>query len=256
MSKQHIEQEHNIDINSSIEDGTYYAKAMDWYFFKFCRPISDRVYAFIIMLLYLIAVYMLYIQIKSWFPLTVNRPIVLVNKDAQFKQVVAKMENPYKNADLALLTFLLKNYVNIREEYIEGSLDLLKIDNRLRKVTNNSTREIAKEFQGSFDASDAKNPIKRLGKAGSRKINILSVDLDIKEQTLFEKITRINKIIELPRSAVIRYEAKELSSRREKEEVWEAEISFNYAGVIINKESKEMILTDFTVTNYKNKKIR
>ena len=248
--------DNKIDINSSIEDGTYYEKAMEWYLFKFCRPISDRIFVFVVFIIYLITVFLLYLQIKSWFPLTINRPIVLLNKDAQFKQVVLKMENPYKNPDFALLNYLLRNYVKVREEYIEGSLDLLKIDNRLRKVANNSIREITKEFQTVFDANDAKNPIKRLGRSGSRKIEITSVDLDIKKLTLFEKITRINKLIEMPRSAVIRYDVDEISARRRKKESWEVKISFNYAGVIINKESNEMILTEFTVTEYKNKKIR
>ncbi len=255
LKKRKVAPKNSIDIASSIEDGTYYNKAVEWYLFKFCRPLSDRIYWFVILAIYSLAVLILYTQIKSWYPLKVSRPIVLVNEDSRFKQVVMKMKNPYQNADLALLDYLLGNYVKMREEYLQGSLDLLEIDNRLKKVANNSTREITKEYQKIFDGNDQTNPIKRLGKSGSRKVAILSTDLGIKEFTFFENLMRINRLIEMPKDAKIRYMVKEVSARRNKQELWEAHISFNYTGVIIDKDINKIIINEFTVTDYKNNKI-
>jgi len=243
-------------ITQSIEDGSYYKRALDWYLFKFCKPISERIYWFIVAALFVIMIYKLYNQIQDWYPLKINRPIVLINTDSEFKQVVRKMENPYRNADYAILRYLIRNYIKMREEYLKGSIDLLKIDHRLKKITNNSTREISKEFQKIFDTDDLRNPLKRLGRSGSRKIEVISLNLDIKKLSFFDRIKKFNKLIEMPRNAVVTYKVYETSARRKKEELWQVRVTFNYAGVIIDSEKNNITLTEFTVTDYKNKKLK
>ncbi len=250
------QKEHYHKIAAQIDDGVYFDDAQNWFYLKFLKPTSDRVFILVVGLVIFFASFNLYLQIRAWFPLKVNRPIVLVNKDTQFKQVVKKMPNPYRNPDYAILRNLLVNYVEMREQFFQGSIDLLKIDQRLKKISNNSTREVAKEYQEIFDYNDLRNPIKRLGGLGSRRVTIQQVNLDIKQESFFTQASRFNSLIEMPRNAEIIYEAHESTAKKKSTERWRAFIKFNYSGVIIDKENNNLTLTEFTVIDYENSKLR
>ena len=243
-------------VAESIDNGSYFDDALEWYIQKFCRPISERVFWFAAVLFFMFFMYSLQSQITSWYPLKINRPIIIYNKNVQMKQVVDKMDNPYHNADYAILRYLIKNYIQMREEFLKGSLTLIKVDNRLKRVANNSTKEVSRDYQRIFDLDGVKNPIKRLGRPGSRRIRFREIILDIKKLSLFDKVKRFNKLIELPRAATVIYEATEETLRHKKRSIWKIKLKFNYSGVILDTENKNLTLTEFTVTDYQQERIQ
>ena len=194
-------------------------------------------------------------QIQSWYPLKVSRPIVLVNKDAELKQVVKKMENPYNNPDYAILRYLVKNYVKMREEFLPGSLDLLQIDHRVKKISNNSTREISKEYQRIFDNNNFSNPLIRLGRSGFARVRFQDINLDIKKPSFWDQVRGGKQLMQMPKAASVTYQVQERSAQKTRIENWKVIMNFNYAGVIIDKENNSLTLTDFTVTDYKKRKM-
>lgn len=243
-------------VAESIDDGSYFEDAISWYIVKFCNPIAERVFWVIILIFFSFFIYHLQSQLRSWYPLKIQRPIILYNKDVKMKQVVQKMQNLHNNADYAIVRYLIKHYVQMREEFLKDSLDLLKIDNRLKRVANNSTREVSRDYQKLFDSDDIRNPLKRLGRTGTRKIEIIDIDLQIKELSMFEKAKKFNKLIELPTTAVITYRANEQTARNKTTGVWRIEISFNYGGVIIDAKNKDLTFGGFTVNDYKQRRVK
>ena len=248
------EQQNFAEIAEQIEDKSYFDEGLKWYYTKFCSPISERVFWLIVVLSFGFFIFILQNQISSWFPLKINRPIIIYNKDVTMKQVVKKMDNPYRNADYAILNYLIKNYVEMREEFFKDSLDLLRLDNRLKRVANSSTKEVSRDYQKIFDLDDTRNPIKRLGKGGTRKIQITNISLDIKKLSLFERAKGFNKLIELPRYAIISYNVIEKTSRFQRVEEWQVKMNFNYSGVVIDKNN--LTFGEFIVTDYKSQRIR
>ena len=140
-----------------------------------------------ILIFFVIFTYVLQQQILAWHPLKEKRPIIIYNDNSMMKQVVDKMSNPYNNADYAILSYLIKDYIMVRENFLKDSTDLLKIDQRLKKVVNNSTVEVARDYRTLFTLENIRNPIKRLGKLGIRKIKIIDIKLDIKDLSFLER---------------------------------------------------------------------
>ena len=115
---------------------------------------------------------------------------------------------------------------------------------------------MSRDYQKIFDLNDVRNPIKRLGKSGTRKIDILDIKLHVKELSIFERAKKFNKLIEFPRVATVIYKAREQTVRTQGESIWEVKISFDYTGVIIDDEKKNLTFGRFTVTDYKQKRIK
>ena len=243
----------NQDIKKSIEDKSYFDDALLWYMNKFCSPVSERIFWGIILVFFIIFICFLQQQIIAWYPLKEKRPIIIYNSNTAMKQVVKKMSNSYTNADYTILYYLIKNYVMVRESFLKGSTNLLKIDQRLKKIVNNSTSEVARDYQRLFTLENTRNPIRRLGRLGIRKVEIVDIKLKIKEQSMFDKALNFYKIVELPRVAVVLYKATEKVGSREKQEYWQVNIGFNYSGVIIDKNSNDLMLENFMITDYQQK---
>ena len=223
MDKKQIYNIKKAKLTESIENGEYFKEAREWYFYKFCKPISEKFFWLFILVLLLVSIIPLYSEISAWYPLKNSKAIILFNKDPEFVQIVKKMENPDKNPDLAILRHLLKNYVQMREEYLPGSLNLVKIDNRLKKISNNSSREITKDFQNIFATNDNINPMVRLGKFGTREVEFLDFKIEVEEKSLFEKLLS-NTYISLPNNAVVIFKTEENIINKKTTKYWRLNI--------------------------------
>ena len=241
------------DINKSIEDKSYFKDGLSWYMHKFCSPLSERVFWSFLLIGSIIFLYVLQQNISAWHPLKEQRPIIIYNSDTRFKQVVKKMDHKYSQADYNILNYLIKSYVVMREEFNSNSTNLLDIDRRIKKISNNSTIEVTREYQKLFSLNNARNPIKRLGKSGSRKIEVTNIEINIKKQSLWEKAINFKKLASLPRFATIYYKSTEAVGSRISTEYRQVNMGFNYSGVIINHSENSFILEKFIVTDYQQK---
>ena len=119
---------------------------------------------------------------------------------------------------------------------------------------SNSTAAVARDYQKLFTLENTRNPIRRLGKVGTRKIEILDIKFNIKDPSMFDRAFNFYKISELPRVAVILYKATENIGLRKKQKYWQVNIGFNYSGVIIS--NNNLILENFTITDYQQKIVK
>ena len=238
-------------LNEAIKDKSYFKEGLDWYLAKFCFPISGKfLWAIIVILLIFINI-KLYKQIEEWFPIITKKPIVLINTDSEYKQVVKKMDNPHRDTNLAILEYLIINYIRTREEFNKGSLDLLKIDTRLRNIANISSRNIYRSYKKIFYAKTKENPIKRLGNSGIRKVNIISVNIDLGKQNLLQKLTLKRKTT-APTKAIIIFQTIEKKQNKNTVQKWQLNLTYRYSKTQIKTQDKEKIFTppEFIVNEY------
>ena len=80
-----------------IEDKTFFSHALEWHLDKYLYPYFSRSVFLICSLLMLMSLIVLYTEVKAWFPLSVQRAVVLVNDDNTQKTLrLYQMSDKYK----------------------------------------------------------------------------------------------------------------------------------------------------------------
>ncbi len=242
-------------ITQEIENGIYFKKALDWYLLKFCKPLFERLFWMIIAIIMLFTSYLLFVQIKGWFPLTIYRPLILNKQDPELLQSVKKLPNIYKNSEYAILEYLLESYVKIREEFLKKDVsDILEFDKKIQKIENLSTRAVSINYQKLYDYDNKNAPIHKLKKFnGIRLINIKEIKLNQRPLTLQERILHPVKKTILPNFAKITFDTNDIYLNKKDKQFWQANIDFHFEGV--NIKGKKVSLTKFIVIDYKLTKL-
>ncbi len=247
-------------ISKDIEEGQYFDNAFNWHCEKFLKVYLERNILLVIFVLLVICVTILFFQIKAWFPLRVNAPVVIETSiDSDFYLTMDKMSHRYKNPDYAILSYLLRNFVRLMEEYKKGDLDPLKIDGRIRKISNNTTKEIAKVFADNFSQNNKKNPVYRFGKSGTRRVEFGPITLlGIDESFLNQVKSFGKKVFKLPSEAIVSFTTIEKNFLGDvTKEKWTVRVNFLFSGVLLedNGGKRKMSIPEFTITNYRVTKI-
>lgn len=244
------------EIAKDIDDGAYFKNAFDWYAEKHLKIYQERNAYFILFLLLMICATILLFQIRAWYPLRINRPVVIetsINSDLYL--TMNRMSDKYKNPDYAILTYLLQNFVRMMEEYKKGDLGPLEIDTRIRRVSNNTTKEISESFADSLYKSGKDNPLNRFGNSGKREVTFTSVDLIGIDEGFFNQIKSFGKrVFKLPSSATLRFTTLEQNFLGERKvQHWFVRVTFLYSGVLLQGEGddKKMSIPQFSITNYR-----
>jgi type IV secretory pathway component VirB8 len=242
-------------LAEDIKNKHYYSRALEWYMHKYLRVYFDRIYWLILFLVFFTASFYLYLNITYWLPTKTVMPIVLYNDDVINKQPIAvTLNDKYsQQPDKALLEYLLVHYTKNREEFHKGDFDVLTLDNRVKKVANNSTSDVSKEYKKTFDTNNPNHPITILGKNGERTVKLVSFIFHEKpktkkEENLFATILESD----LPEKATLTIEVsdKKLTTDLTKQ-LWQVDIAFAFSGIIVNKITNNVTLSKFMVTDYR-----
>lgn len=243
------------DIAKDVKSGKYFEDAIEWHCEKYLKVWQERNIFFVIFIVLIICAAMLFGQIKAWFPLKIGRPVVIeTSVDSDHYLTMNKMSTRYKNPDYAVLSYLLRNYVRLMEEYKKGDLNPLKIDSRIRKVANNTTKEISDNFANIFYQTSIENPLYRFGNSGRRRVDFKQINLTGIDESFANQIKSFGrKAFKLPTDATVFFNTEERNFLGEvKVQRWRAKIDFIFSGVILqeDKNRKEISIPQFVITNY------
>ncbi|MBT4989757.1 MAG: hypothetical protein HOM96_04415 [Rickettsiales bacterium] len=253
-----MENKNQEKITKSIEDKTYFKSAFEWHLDKYLYPYYARNVYFITVVVMSLSLLVLYSEIKAWFPLSVQKAIVLVNEDNTEKKLrLYKMSDKYKNPDFAVLEYLLKNFIRLNEKFPKGSLDVLSLDQRIKKITNNSSKTYAKSFQKSFEYNDARNLLYRVGNNGSRLLTINDINLVGVDESFWNQVKHLGDVFYfMPDQAVAIIKVEEKSLLKDTVvERYKVTIDFVFSGVIFDQENKKLTIPQFVVKNYYKTKL-
>jgi type IV secretory pathway component VirB8 len=214
-------------IKESVANGSYFNDSVDWYLFRYVKPVSDRSMLFCIILIIGFIFYLIKSMLDVAYPAGHNRlklPIVISQPlfidfvdqgKYQPNLLPLKKTNINKNltTDQIIINHFLSFFVKNFEEFDYSSANLALVNEKTDLVRNMSSYQVYTQFQKMMEKSTPNSPMLYFGKNYSRTININNIEFlyPQKKSGLKENIDHLLKKIiiqvkpEVPDSAIISF---------------------------------------------------
>jgi type IV secretion system protein VirB8 len=229
--------EEYLEIAEKVRTGEYFREARGMYDITINDPMSDR---YMYICITTVAIMILCVAVyaaQQLYPLERSVPFIfntnnIVDDLPRMKSLTMhKGENPSE----ALLRFLVKNYVNMRESY-----DIETFDRNVNGVKQQSAPEVVAELQAFINPGNPESPIVVYQRHSKRHVTILAtkrlVDQDYGMEVYFD-VTIENR--------------NEIKKSR-----WQADIAFSYSGVELDQSEEKVKPISFVVTKYRTKRLQ
>lgn len=254
-------------VKSSVEDGSYFKDATNWYFFRYLSPICDRTMLLFGSAVALVVTFFLYQMIESAFPLVEEKPIFIAEKDASLyfpnlislkpKEGQIGYDREIETVDEAILKYLIKSYIIERESFDFSSANISDVNTKFNYLQSTSSAQQYKIFQMSMGKDNPDSPIKFFGKPFSKEVEIESVKLIKKEYKDLAEQAKYFLTYDIPVEAEVRFVVITKNSTikenvQESRERFLSKINFSFDGVL--KEKKDKL--NFIVNRYRLFKIQ
>jgi type IV secretory pathway component VirB8 len=250
-------------IKSSVDDGSYFKDAQDWYFFRYISPICDRTLLIFGALIAAVVLYWLTEMVQGMFPLVQKTPIFIRSVDqANYfpdliglkpKKGTAQYDPMVVTVDEAVAKYLLSTYIKEREGYDFSQAEIEDVNTKFNRIKNVSSAAEYRAFQAIMSKDNPTSPILDFGLNVKKTIVVESVQFIKKEPQDFTAKAKNFLSSAVPTEAEIRFLATtkkrniEDGTASEEKERYVAKINFTFGGV--NKtEKKENI--NFIVNSY------
>ena len=259
-------------IKESVANGNYFNDSVDWYLFRYVKPVSDRSMLFCIILIIGFIFYLIKSMLDVAYPaghnhlklpIVISQPLFIDFVDQgkyQPNLLPLKKTNINKNltTDQIIINHFLSFFVKNFEEFDYSSANLALVNEKTDLVRNMSSYQVYTQFQKMMEKSTPNSPMLYFGKNYSRTININNIEFlyPQKKSGLKENIDHLLKKIiiqvkpEVPDSAIISFsdtvktidEFKRIKTINNNYRYW---IKFKYSP--INKYDKNF---NFTILKY------
>lgn len=255
-------------IKSSVDDGSYFKDALNWYLFRYVTPICDRTLLIFGAIIAAVVLFFLVQMIQMAFPLVEKVPIFVRSQDQSiyFPSLVdLKPKKDQKNydpniatVDEAVLKYLLSNYVVNREAFDFSKAEIEDVNKKFNRIKNVSSDEEYRAFQLIMSKDNPASPINYFGLNVKKLVKIDSVQL-IKEQPKdFANKAKVFLSNKIPTDAEIRFTVTDISAPSDAPEQvkrdssrYIAKINFAFDGV--KKDQKGTL--NFMIKSYRLFKI-
>lgn len=254
-SQEELEKENSEFVRESIEDGSYFKDAMEWYSTSYILPLTERAFFILLSILSVFVTYMFVIIIASALPLKERLSVVIREKDtAIYEPSITSLVNKKetKSTEEAVLRFLVINYLKEREEHNYKKADITTVNIKLDKIKNNSSIDVFENFKNFMSKSNPSSPIHFFGKNVERKVEIKSFYfVKPKKLTIFDKMKGFLAMYSLPTKAYVNYTVSTVLPSKVVTEERKAELTFKFNGIDIDRETEEFLPLQFIVVEYK-----
>ena len=187
--------ENNSQINSSIEDGSYYYNARAWYSDIFHRPIAERSFYVIVILLSVINTYLSIDSFINIFPINPPVPFTVYSNNIWEDTASIKKLSSYAEEDknVAVMRFMLSSYLENRESY-----DLPKYELRYLNIWGQSSPDVREEYKEEIDPSNSASPYAQYKNNAKIDVKIESIKFNrIKDNNFAATIVFRTSVISL-----------------------------------------------------------
>jgi len=257
------EEQNYIDIARSIEDGSYYEDAQDWYNIKYLYPVVERTFFIFLtsisVICSVIAAFILY----SFLPLTTHIPVAVSNNDPVSQYTaISKMTKDvgYSDADGVVQKYLIRKYVESYEEY--------DYQNNFAKMSANSnfissfSNDYIKNTYAFF--SSLRNPESfrlKYREHTLREIKVEDAQIRIEKSTPETKkhTDKEGNVIEYPQfnnTAFITFNSIETNKNGVNITKWKARIDYAYNAITFIRSKKNFLPLYFQVEDYQSTEIK
>jgi type IV secretory pathway component VirB8 len=255
-------------IKKSVDDGSYFKDAINWYFFRYVTPICDRTLLIFGAIIAFVVLFFLIQMVRSAFPLVEEVPIFIQAKDRSltFPNLINLKPKKDKDGydpqiatvDEAVLKYLISNYVKERESFDFRRGEIEDVNNKLSYIRNISTDNEYRVFRLIMSKDNPDSPINFYGQNVVKNIQIDSIKLVKIEPKDFTQKARQYLSNKIPTEAEVGFRANtksidlETGIVTEKKDRYIVKIKFAFDGV--KKGDKGTI--NFLVNGYKLYKVK
>jgi|GEM_PF-974281 len=180
-------------LTASLADGSYYAQAKCWYGELFHRPIAERSYYVIVILMAIINVFFAFDSLSGIFPLEKKVPFTVISENAleEVPSINRLTKDASENKNFAVMRYLLKNYVINRESYDLGLYEL-----RYRNIWSQSSESVFNAYKNQIDANNPYSNYHQLTNLAKKNITILEpVIIEETPEGTHARITFVTSVI-------------------------------------------------------------
>ncbi len=255
-------------IKKSVDDGSYFKDAVNWYFFRYVTPICDRTLLIFGAMIAFVVLFFLIQMVRSAFPLVEEVPIFIQAGDTSLtfpnlinlkpKKGQAGYDPQITTVDEAVAKYLITDYVKERESFDFRKGEIEDVNNKLNHIRNISTDNEYKIFRSIMDKDNPDSPINFYGQNVVKNIQIDSIKLVKIEPKDFAQKARQYLSNKIPTEAEVRLTATiksvdlETGVVTEKKDRYIVKINFAFDGV---KKGEKGII-NFLVNGYKLYKVK
>lgn len=159
------------DTTQKIRSGEYFREAQQMYDFAVHDPMSERYFYILLTGMAVIIMFISFGAVRSLYPLERKIPFVIESLDMQKDLPVVR---PLKlsqdeDANVAILRFLMTNFVQMREQY-----DITQIERNASGIRSQSSDKVFNEYQRFMDPRSQASPIVMYQRDAKRTIVVAS----------------------------------------------------------------------------------
>jgi type IV secretion system protein VirB8 len=229
--------EEYLEIAEKVRTGEYFREARGIHDVTVNDPMSERYFYICITSLAIMILLVAMSAAKGLYPLNISIPFIFNTHDIVNDLPRMKTMTSFKgeSATEALLRFLVKNYVTMRETY-----EIDTFDRNINGVKQQSSKDLFAEYQQLITPSNPESPIVVYQRHTRRAIVILATkrleDQDFGMEVYFDVFMETRGEVKKSR--------------------WQADIAFSYSGVELDENKEKVKPISFVVTKYRSKRIQ
>ncbi len=211
---------HDSFQEEDIETGEYYVAAKGWYSDIFHTPIAERSYYIIIITLAIINFFYALDSFIGIFPVRPSAPFITYSENSldEWPRIKRLSVSSSEDKNIAVMRFLLENYVINRESY-----DLKNYELRYRNIWSQSTDAVFEAYKAQMAASNPASPYHQYTNEAKRVVDVMSVTYNTGKEASHARIIFKTTIISLVNN-------KEISHTK-----WVADITYKYDNFVVDQ---------------------
>lgn len=221
-----------------VKSGQYFSDARSWYDAIYLTPFIHRTWLLVLTLiavgLFLIAMF----NVIHILPLEEKIPYVLQVEDAITQSaMIEPLAQKDEEAWVSVATYLVKDYILLREEYAFSEYRDKKLEQRKQRVRKSSSKTAYQEYISQLNDSNPRSPVRLYRNVQVRAINFENIEFMRLDQTSGKADVTFT-------ADVITTKTGETTSTS-----WKAELYFQLP--VIDPEAQKGVTLNFLVTSYK-----
>lgn len=233
-----------------LKNGEYYGEALKWYNSRYITPRSQLAIFSLFMFAGVISLLVSLVTTIGVFPLSDKQSFVIA-RELKFNEgiTVAQIGKTKDNPNSAFINLMLDKYVVAREEYIPSNVDY-----NFNFIIEQTSEDIFMDYLEIADKNQNPNhPVWQYGSQAVRNIQVTRISL--------AGVNNNSDFAQKEEGAVYNSTVNFVSSllfidNIQKQQKYEADISFKYTPIIIDQDTAEIKqLPKIVITDYKSRKL-
>lgn len=217
-----------LDTNSirqSVANDSYFTHAKQWFDEVYHRPIAERSYFILIMMLSAVTIFFSTITYFSMQPLSRTVPYTIYSEDiAEELPVISALRSfPGEDINLAIARFLLSNYVTERESY---RYDVVRLEWQFNRVRSTSGDREFQRYQRFINPENPGSPFTKYGRNAVRSVNIYDIQMDLESN---------------PQKATLYFTTTVVRGKERQQNNWVANITFRFPKLTVDQNTNEVL---------------